>query len=60
MVYRRICKIRTQTKSTTTHTHADTDNTTLLVVKTKVSMGKIIFWEYTNNDFYFRLVKWFK
>lgn len=60
MVYQRICKTETKTKSTTTNTHMQRHNTTLLVVKIKVSMVKLLFWEYINNDFYFRLVKCFK
>lgn len=60
MVYQRICKIGTKNKSTTTQTHTQKHNATLLVAKIKVSMVKILFWEYTDNDFYFRLVKCFK
>lgn len=43
-----------------TETYMQKHNATLLVAKIKVSMVKILFWECTDNDFYFRLVKCFK
>lgn len=39
-----------------THVH----NSTLLVVKIKVNIVKILFGEYIDNDFYFSLVKCLK
>lgn len=37
--------------------HMQIHTTTLLVVKIKVGIVKILFWEYTDNDFYLSLVK---
>lgn len=61
MVYQRICKWEQNQTHNYPNTHVQIHNTTtLLVVKIKVNIVKILFGEYIDNDFYFSLVKCLK